>query len=249
MDLKEFSKYGLFIFAYLLTVTSTAQVSHEVPCRKGSFEVNNGGMAHFMPVVNCPEFDFKFKDISETEIPLKVRENDQRYILSRMGDEFFENDLIQTKSILIYKDSVDEVRENVGGTHCESPAAFAFKYEFVMMGEVVFQFYTVYDSLGNRLSNNQIPNIVTDASVFNFLPICDIIEIAEKDKKNSGKDISDMRPQYIQEYNSYVWAVRKPILSEEIEFDAFKVLYIDAVTGEILRRREKKYFNPARMPN
>lgn len=233
----------LLIIGILLGFTSMAQ--EKVNCgKKTSYEVNSGGSHNFLPFLNCSEFDFRIENAKLSQIPDSVKNRNERYLRRRLGDEFYEVDLTFEGVKIVERDSVEFPRRNMGGKHCDNPSRYAFLYSFEIM-EIKYEFSTVYDEEGNRVSRNQVPNLNNDPDVFNFIPICDIIELAQKDKINRGKEIIDIRPKYDQSYNSMLWIVRKPSVNSNDEYTYYRIIYYDAVTGEVIFRKKVKELKAA----
>jgi len=217
-----------------------------VHCDKYSSQAYDGGSHNYLPFLNCPDFDFRLIDVEISQIPDSIIEKNNQYLERRLGTDFFENDITLEGIQIVEKDSVSKTRRNMGGNWCKSDQKYAFLYSFEIKG-FLYKFHTVYNEHGKRVSKNQVPNFRNDNTVFDFMSLCDIIEIAAKDKTNRGKQIIDLSPKFDQAYNSILWILRKPSVSRDPEYTYYRILMIDAVTGEVIFRKKIKELKAAKL--
>ena len=223
----------------------TAFGQEKVNCEKYTVDAYDGGTHNYLPFLNCPDFDYVINDVELHTIPNSVKEQNDNYLRRRLGDEFFENDITLEGVQMVSRDSVEVTRKNMGGSWCDGKIKFAFLYSFEIKNHL-YNFCTVYNDDGKRVSKNQVPNFRNDNTVYDFMKICDIIEIAAKDKTNKGKKILDMSPKFDQAYNSMLWIVKKPSVSRDPEYTYYRIMMIDAVTGEIVFRKKIRELRAAK---
>lgn len=186
-----------------------------------------------------------------TKIPKHVITKNRNYLYGRYGKKFIDKNAKLDKCIITDFSDSSLVFNNDWLQHADRRVKYAFQYHFVVQGDMNYYFTTVYDSLGNRLSEHMLPNQKQNEHFDKILSVCEAVKVTERDTSFTSK-VWLISLDYSDSLNAFIWEVGHWASTPDRRITIQKKTFIHANTGEIIKREEQEEFSscePPRMPD
>jgi hypothetical protein len=204
-------------------------------CKNRYIKFNNGNRSHFDMIVHCPYK--KYKD--EKSLPKMVKDRNKKYLLSRVGRTFLRKVKVEACYVIDFN-NIELIKHPNWLDQADKKVKYAFEYSFNIQGKLKYYFTTVYDSLGNLISPNQVPNFHGNEDLTKFISVCKAIGIAETDTV-FNKPILQISMEYSNTHNTFVWEIEmNPLRGKNNLTLEDRYILVNANTGNILEHRTQK---------
>jgi hypothetical protein len=166
----------------------------------------------------------KYGSMSQANVPDKIIEESNKFIISKTGEEFFDKNISFNENKTVKLDN-----------------GYKMVYDFMIPGKeyVNEEISFMIDSLGNILKEEGIkgiPDCINNNCDFS-IDESDAKQIALKN--NFEKGIKDWKTDFVwnEEHGKYAWAIQSTTFEDEGAQGyrgGGEVIFIDASTGEVL---------------
>jgi|GEM_PF-2196307 len=208
-------------------------------CGHKKLQYENGNKNHFSLVLHTP-----YKEYSDINImPKDIIEKNKNYLLMRAGSDFLKQKAKFVSCYVInFSDNKDHKNREWLAV-ADKNVKYAFEYYFNIQKGMKYYFTTVYDSIGNLLSQPMLPSINSNQDFDKIIGVCNAKAIAEKDTVFKGKVIN-ISLQYLDSINSFTWNAELPEIKTRKNGIALKrAIIINANTGIIIKREEREIYS------
>lgn len=230
--------YLIVFMAFLFAVQAIHAQDFTIFCGKKELRYDYGGKGNFLMVVLCPYKEYK----NTSYIPKKIVSINECYLKNRVGKSFFSKLKLASAFVIDFNDTTIKTRES-WVKKADKRVKYAFQYYFIAQKGVRYYMTTVYDSLGNLLSNHMLPSQKLNSQFGNIINICRAKYIAEHDTVYNGT-VGKISLEYSDSISSFIWDVELVDLKTKIaNVQIRRYLNLNASTGAIIKREEQEVYS------
>lgn len=197
----------------------------------------NGNKSHFELVIHCP-----YEETDTLHLPQKIRENVKKYLIDRIGNEFYiKLNYYSCQVINLKKYKKKRKQKGWVSTSYDKRVKYAIQYYFIVQDSMRYYISIVFDKDGNIISNDQLPNYKNNLEFNNVISVCETKLIAEQDTVYPGK-LLNISLEYLDNENTFVWRIEKPsIAGLKPRESIHRFILINAVNGQIIKRETETW--------
>lgn len=222
----------------LLTFSSTVY-SQDVKLKCGDKEINciNGNKSHSEVLFDC---DYQETDL--LHLPQKIKDNAKTYLIERVGKEFY-NKLNYYSSQVVDLEEHNEITKEKRWKRKarDKSAKYVIQYYFTIQDSLRYYISVVFNSNGNIISKDQLPNHNRNIKFNKIISVCQIKLIAEQDTVFPG-NILNVSLEYSDIVNSFVWRIEKPsVAGPKPGENIHRFILLNAVSGRMVKRETETW--------
>lgn len=206
-------------------------------CGKEKLPYEYGNKDHFSMVVHCPYIEYR----TNKAMPRFINVKNLQYLQNRVGKQFFETRVkldacyiidFNNKKLVQHKDWLEKADKRV---------KYAFQYSFLIQGRNKYYFTIVYDSVGNMISPDMIPDHHANNAFSKIIPICKAKDIIES---KMAEKLTNISLQYTDSINSFVWRGEfAPKKQADTQIETQTIFIVNANNGLFFKREEKTIYS------
>lgn len=207
-------------------------------CGRSELRYDYGGKGNFSMAVLCPYTEYK----STAALPKAIVEKNRQYLLNRVGSNFMSKLKLESTFIVDFSNA-NLVKHKNWLEKADKRVKYAFQYYFIIQKGVRYYFTTVYDSLGNLISNHMVPSQKENNNFGTIINMCRAKQLSERDSLSNGR-VENISLEYSDSTNSFVWeAELTPTKTENPQLMIRHFLILNASSGIIINRKNEESYS------
>lgn len=144
---------GLIIGLSVLFIPVAFSQDFYMLCGKGRLYYDHGNKDNFAMVVHTSYRQYK----NMKKVPDYIRVKNQEYLSRRVGKQFLKKVFLEASYVIEWNNDKISIPDDWKRI-ADVKVKYAFQYSFKVQGKMKYYFTTVYDSVGNLLSKNMVPD-------------------------------------------------------------------------------------------
>jgi hypothetical protein len=227
----------------IFTLTAFSQ-DLTLKCGDKEIECKNGNKDHFDIVIHCP-----YQETDTTKLPQIVLENARKYLTKRVGLQFYQQLNYYACQIIDFS-KFDEIKKQKGwiDEKADKRVKYAVQYFFVVQDSMRYYLTLAFDTSGNIISKDQLPNISSNMQFDKIISVCDAKQFAEQDKKFKG-ELQNISLEFSDKANAFIWRIEMPtIKGKKKRENVHRFLLLNANNGQLVKRETEIWTTVCGLP-